>query len=64
MSETLPTLLSAKDVAERLGVTERSVRRWAQEGQLPHLKLAGTVLRFDADAVARWVDDGRVELGA
>lgn len=56
MSEPLPTLLTTEEVAKALRVDPRSVRRWAQEGKLPSVKLAGTVLRFRAVDVKQWVE--------
>ncbi|MBD0273395.1 MAG: helix-turn-helix domain-containing protein [Acetobacteraceae bacterium] len=46
-TEALPMaddpLLTDDDVAERLGVSPRTVRRWRRKGLLPFVKAAGTV---------------------
>lgn len=44
-------MLTTREVAERLGVTERSVTRYVQKGKLP-LRLFGNQLAFHADDVA------------
>lgn len=36
-------LLTLRDVAERLGRSERTIRRWRREGLLPAVRIAGTV---------------------
>ena len=43
------------DVAEYLGVTERTVRTWQFSRRLPHLKIGGTV-RFRPDDVVAWAE--------
>jgi excisionase family DNA binding protein len=51
-------LLSIDDVAERLGVNVRHVRRLVQERRLPFIKW-GRLLRFDPDDVAAFVEQHR-----
>ena len=48
-------LLKTGEVAERLRVTERTVRRWAADGTTPAIKLgvAGTHSRIPAAALER-----------
>jgi excisionase family DNA binding protein len=50
-------LLTTAEVAERLRVSERTVRRWAAEGTMPAIQLggAGTHLRIPATALERWL---------
>ena len=38
------TFLRPRQIAELLGVTERSVRRWIAEGTLPSAKMGGARL--------------------
>jgi excisionase family DNA binding protein len=49
-------LLTASDVAERLGMTPRWVLAEAREGRLPCYRL-GRAVRFDADELASWLND-------
>ena len=45
----LPRFYSAKDVAEMLGVSMRSVRRWIERGELVVHRLGSAVRISDAD---------------
>ena len=66
-----PAYLRAQAVADRLGVTVRTVRRWIADGTLPSAKVRGTRLIAEEDlervlgrcGVDLEVedDDGRVE---
>ncbi len=39
-----PAFLRPRQIAELLGVTERSIRRWIADGTLPSVKLGGARL--------------------
>ena len=43
--------LTATQVAAALGVTSRTVRRWADAGLIPHFVTPGGRYRFPAEAV-------------
>ena len=45
-------------VAERLGVSQRHIRRLVFERRIPFIKW-GHLLRFDPDEIDRWLDDAR-----
>jgi excisionase family DNA binding protein len=47
-------------MAERLGVTERFIRRLVEERRIPFHKI-GKLVRFDPLEVDRWIDTCRVE---
>ncbi len=53
-------LLDVNQIADRLGVTPRFIRRLVEERRIPFCKL-GKFVRFDATEVASWVDDRRIE---
>ncbi|MGO9658718.1 MAG: helix-turn-helix domain-containing protein [Acidimicrobiales bacterium] len=55
----LPKLLSIDELAERLGVTQRHVRRLVAERRVPFLKV-GRFIRFDPAKIATWLDSSRV----
>ncbi len=55
----LPQLLSMDQLAERLGVTRRHVRRLVDERRVPFLRV-GRFIRFDPQQVATWLDSNRV----
>jgi excisionase family DNA binding protein len=50
----LPALLDSAGLAERLGVTERHVRRLVAERRIPFVKV-GRFVRFDPTQVASWL---------
>ena len=56
---TTPPLLDVAGLAERLGVTERFVRRLVAERRIPFLKL-GKFVRFDPRAIESWLDSATV----
>ena len=52
------TLLKVRDVAERLRMSENTVRRWAQSGKLPAYRLGPHGdYRFDPDKIAEYLKD-------
>jgi excisionase family DNA binding protein len=51
-----PALLTAGDVAAILRVSPRTVRRWAENGQIDALRLAGHSVRFTAESVAAFME--------
>jgi len=54
-----PALWDVAGLAERLGVTERFVRRLVAERRVPFLKI-GKFVRFDPRAVDSWLEAARV----
>ena len=55
--------LSARDVAQLLGVSERQVRRLTASGVLPQPALIGSRPRWDRDTVIAWWK-GRADCGS
>jgi excisionase family DNA binding protein len=55
----LPQLLTMDQLAERLGVTRRHVRRLVDERRVPFLKV-GRFIRFNPEQIAAWLDSLRV----
>jgi len=55
----LPQLLTMDELAERLNVTRRHVRRLVAERRVPFLKV-GKFVRFDTAEVSAWLDSNRV----
>lgn len=48
-------LLTAKELAERLQCSERTIHSWRAKG-LPAIKIqVGRLVRFDVEAVERWL---------
>jgi excisionase family DNA binding protein len=57
-TDTLPQLLTIDQLAERLGVSARHIRRLVAERRVPYLKV-GKFVRFDPAEVSDWLDDAR-----
>jgi len=55
----LPQLLTMDQLAERLGVTRRHVRRLVDERRVPFLRV-GRFIRFDPAQIADWLNSNRV----
>jgi excisionase family DNA binding protein len=49
-------LLTARQVADRLGVTAETVLRWTRRGDLPGFRLPGGAIRFRAAELDGWLD--------
>ena len=57
--DALPELMTMDQLAERLGVTQRHVRRLVEERRVPFLRV-GRFIRFDPAEIADWLDRSRV----
>lgn len=57
----LPDLLSPRDVADRLGVSEQTLANWrsVHRYDLPFIKVGGAV-RYDSRDVAAFIESRRV----
>lgn len=49
-------MLTAKQVAERLGVTEKTVRKWYTDGKLKGVRLGYRTLRFKTAEVEKMLE--------
>jgi excisionase family DNA binding protein len=49
-------LLTARQVADRLGVSAETVLRWTRRGALPGFKLPGGPIRYRDDDLVAWLD--------
>lgn len=57
--ETPTPLLTAKDLAARLQVDARTIRRWRKAGKIPPgIELGRSVIRWPADQIERWLAEG------
>lgn len=50
-------LLTARNVAETLGVCTETVLRWIRNGDLPAIRLPGGAIRIGEDELERWLDE-------
>ena len=58
-SDRIPQLLSIEELAARLGITVRHVRRLVAEKRVPYYKV-GRLVRFDPAEIAQWLESRRV----
>lgn len=49
-------LLTAREVADQLGVSTETVLRWTRRGDLPAFRLPGGALRYRKADLAQWLD--------
>jgi excisionase family DNA binding protein len=49
-------LLTAREVAGRLGVAPDTVLRWTRRGELPAVKLPGGAVRYREDELDAWLE--------
>jgi excisionase family DNA binding protein len=50
-------LLTARELADRLGVSVETVLRWARRGKLPAVYLSSRAIRFREDEIDAWLDE-------
>ena len=56
--DNIPQPLTIDQLADRLGVTERYIRRLVAERRVPYRKL-GNLIRFAEHEIAAWLDTTR-----
>ncbi len=49
-------LLTARQVADLIGVSPETVLRWTRRGDLPAIRLPGGAIRFREEALSDWID--------
>ena len=49
-------LLTARHVADLLGVSAETVLRWTRRGELPAIRLPGGAIRYQKDAISGWLE--------
>ncbi len=56
-------LLTARGVADALGVSAETVLRWTRRGDLPAIRLPGGAIRYRADKLAGWLSAHELQNG-
>ena len=49
-------IATVKELAELLRIKPKTLYQWSELGQIPHLKLNGS-LRFDMERIEKWLGD-------
>jgi len=57
-------LLTAREVADVLGVSAETVLRWVRRGDLPAIRLPGGAIRFRGDDLDEWLQARAVRAGS
>ena len=55
-------LLTVTQLALRVGQSKQHVWRLCREGQIPHTRINGRTIRFDADEINKWIASGKQPL--
>jgi excisionase family DNA binding protein len=50
-------LLTAREVAQVIGVSTETVLRWTRRGELPAIRLPGGAIRFREDDLDGWLEE-------
>ena len=59
-SVAIRKILSLKEVAEFMGVREKTIYRLAHEGKMPAFKFGGQ-WRFDGETIRQWVNQQMIK---
>ena len=57
-------LLTARVVAQQLGLSTETVLAWVRDGKLPAFRLPGGAIRFREDDLDRWLAERATSRGA
>ncbi len=57
--QQLPTLLSTEQVAEHLGISQRTVLAWVQQGRLPRPLRLGKAPQWELHELSKAIDAAR-----
>jgi excisionase family DNA binding protein len=50
-------LLTAREVAEELGVSTETILRWTRDGKIPAVRLPSGALRYRCSELLAWIDE-------
>jgi len=56
----MTTLLKAPELADKLGISIKTIRKWTCEKKIPYIKL-GSSVRFREDEILKWIDSNHKE---
>ena len=62
MNSVTKEWLSSKEAASRIGITQRTLYRFIDEGQIPAYRI-GRVIRLQRPAVESFIEQSRVQPG-
>lgn len=53
-------MLTRKEVAKKIGVSERTIGRWIDERKIPYSNING-IIRFDPEKIDMWLNRKEVK---
>lgn len=56
VNDELKPLLTPQQVAERLAVAPKTVRKWLRDGEIPGIKLSPKVWRVRQEKLEEWIE--------
>ena len=60
MTATAGPLITARQLAETLGVSTETVLRWTRRQELPAIRLPGGAIRYRANEIETWLDSRNI----
>ncbi len=54
-------MLNTKQVAEKLGVSESTIKRWTRDRKIPYANVNG-IIRFDEQKIDMWLERKSVRM--
>jgi excisionase family DNA binding protein len=55
--QVISSLLTARQVSERLNVSLSTVMRWTKAGDIPVIRMPTGTLRYRETAIADWIEE-------
>lgn len=52
----METLLTVKQVAEKLGYSTHGIYKMVEKSKIPHIKLPGGGVRFNMETIQTWLE--------
>jgi excisionase family DNA binding protein len=56
-------IITVKELSELLKVKNKTLYQWAELGQIPHIKINGS-LRFDIEDIKQWIQSCKKDQGS
>lgn len=64
MTANAGPLITARQLAETLGVSTETVLRWTRRRELPAIRLPGGAIRYRANEIEAWLDSRNIGASA
>ena len=54
-------LLSIKELSEKMGKSEITIRRWVTDRKIPYYRMPGNTIRFSKEKIETWLGSREVK---